>query len=464
MPGLDLSYATIPRVARLLKARTLSPVELVRAALDRLNRTQAATNAFITVLEGRAMAEARVAEQAITGGGYRGPLHGVPVSIKDIYDLQGERTTCGSAVLQDNCASSDAFSVARLRAAGAIIIGKANMTEFAVELPSPVYGPARNPWDGERSAGLSSSGSGASLVAGVGFASLGTDTGGSIRLPAAFCGCVGIKPTYGRVSRRGVFPLSWSLDHAGPLARTVRDAAIALRAIAGHDPQDETSSARPVPAYGRGLPRRLDGLKVGVTRGYFDDVVDGEITTAFEAALGQLESLGAEVQQVPLEHMDHVAMSVGAIIRPEQAAAHAELLKTKRHLYGGTLGDRLVAASMLPAVTYLQAQRLRRLVMEGFDAALRQVDVIAAPTTPILPYKITEQQPGGAGQGNTIARFTLPQDLTGLPAISLPCGFSRGGLPIGLQLIGRAFEEGLLFKAAHAYEQSTDWHRRRPPL
>ena len=464
MNDLDLCYMTLSRAAGLIKARKLSPVELTDAVLRRVNETQSKTNAFIIVTEEEAREQARQAEQEIARGSYRGPLHGVPVSVKDIYDLSGHLTTCGSKVLHDNRVHRDATAVARLKAAGAVILGKNNMTEFAVELPSPVYGPAHNPWDLERSAGLSSSGSAAALLAGASFASLGTDTGGSVRLPAAFCGCVGIKATYGRVSRFGVYPLSWSMDHAGPLARTVRDAAITLQAIAGYDPNDATTGRGRVPAYQRALRRRLDGLRIGVPKEHFFDLVDEEIGPVVHAAIDRLRELGAEVREVSIPAVTESGLALGSIIRTEQAAAHEKLLETRGHLYGGTLADRLRGAMLRPAVVYIQAMRLRAVIMEDFRRAMEQVDLLVTPSTPILPYKLAEQPSGGAGQGAAIAKFTGPFNLTGLPAISVPCGFSSQGLPVGLQLVGRPWEESTVFRAAHAYEQSTEWHKRRPPL
>lgn len=456
------AYLTIAQVSRLLRARKLSPVELTRAVLDRARAAQLVTNAFITIFEDEAMAQARKAERAIVKGGYLGPLHGVPVSVKDIFDVKGLVTSCGSAVLHDNVAARDATAVQRLREAGAILVGKTNMTEFAVDVPSPVYGPVRNPRDPERSAGLSSSGAGAAVLTGASFVALGTDTGGSIRLPAAFSGCVGIKPTYGRVSRHGIFPLSWTLDHAGPLTRTVADAAVSLRVIAGHDPKDRTSSERRVPDYRRGINRGLGGLRVGVPREYFFDVTDQEILPFVRAAIDRLGELGAEIREVSMPNVAESSRIVSSFIRSEQASAHAELLRTRLHLYSKTLADRLLSASMRPAVTYLAAQRERARVLDDMDAALREVDVMVTPSTPMLPYKIAEQQFGTIWEGPAISWFTSPFNLCGLPAISLPCGFTDPGLPVGLQIIGPAFGEALVLRVAQAYEASTDWHKRLP--
>ncbi len=456
------AYLTIAQASRLLRTQKLSPVELTRAVLDRARAAQPVTNAFIAFLEEQAMADAVRAEQAIARGEYLGPLHGIPVSVKDIFDVKGHLTTCGSAVLHDNVATRDATAVRRLAEAGAILVGKTNMTEFAVDVPSPVYGPVRNPRDPERSAGLSSSGSGAAVLTGASFVSLGTDTGGSIRLPAAFSGCVGIKPTYGRVSRYGVYPLSWTLDHAGPLTRTVAAAAVSLRAIAGYDPNDRTSSERRVPNYGRGINKGLAGLKVGVPKEHFFDVEDEAILPFVRAAIDRLSELGAEVREVSTPHVADSSRIVSAFIRAEQASAHGELLRTRLHLYSQTLADRLVAASVRPAVTYIDAQRERTRVIADLQAALREVDVIVTPSTPILPYKIEEQQFGVEWKGASLSWFTAPFNLSGLPAISVPCGFTDSGLPVGLQIAGPAFGEALVLQAARAYEASTDWHTRLP--
>ena len=464
MTDRSLCYLSLAQASRLLASRRLSPVELTRAVLKRIEELQPSLNAFTVVLAEQALAEARRAERAIVQGKRRSPLHGVPVSVKDIYDMRGLQTSCGSKVMHDHVAREDATAVRLLREAGAVIVGKTNMTEFAVDVISTVHGPAHNPWATEYSAGLSSSGSGAAVAAGASFASLGTDTGGSIRMPAAFCGCVGIKPTYGRVSRHGIFPLCWSMDHAGPLTRTVEDAAIVLQAIAGHDPRDPSSAPVRVPAYRRALGEDLRGLRVGIPKEHFFDNADPEIAEAVEQAAAVLRSLGASVRPVSIPNAAKGPQAVGGFIRVEQVAAHEACIKTRLHLYSQLLGDRLAAASVRPAALYINALRVRAVLIEEFRRALEQADVLITPTTPVLPYKIAEQPQGGAGQGARISVNTSPANMTGLPAISVPCGFSKGGLPIGLQIMGRGWEEATVLRAAHAYERATAWHTRRPAL
>ena len=470
MTDRDLCFLPLSEAAYLIRSRRLSPVELMRAVVARMKDVEPKLNAFIHAYGEHELDDrARVAEQEIARGVYRGPLHGLPITIKDLYDIAGTPTTCASAARFDHLAAEHAFTVQRLLDAGAIILGKTNLTEFAVDLPGPRYGWARNPWNLDHIPGYSSSGSGAAIAAGVGFATMGSDTGGSIRIPAAFSSCVGIKPTYGRVSRRGIFPLAWSLDHAGPLARTVEGAAAVLGVVAGHDPQDPTSSKSAVPQYTRGISAGVKGLRVGVPWENVDDGVDPGVRKLFEDAIGTLRGLGAEVREVALPHFNDTWTALGAIIRTEQAAVHATLIRSRRHLYGKSLGDRIAGALLRPAVQYIEAQRLRTLIKRDFDDALRKVDVIATPTIPIYPYRIDANVTGGAGEGALTTKFTPPSNLTGLPTISVPCGFGPAGdpgegLPAGLQLIGRAFEEALLFRAAHAYEQATEWHKMRPPL
>ena len=448
----------------MIRHRKLSPVELTEACLERVGRVDARLNAFITVAREEALRAAQQAANAITKGSYKGPLHGVPLALKDLFATAGLRTTAGSKIMADHLPAEDAEATARLKAAGAVILGKLNMHEFAFGATgvNPHYGPVRNPWDTARMSGGSSSGSGAAVAAGECPAALGTDTGGSVRIPASLCGVVGLKPTYGRVSRRGVVPLSWALDHVGPLTRTVEDAAIVLGAIAGRDPLDGSSSDEPVPDYRRGLKGGLRGLRVGVPREHFFENVEAEALEALREAIGVLGKLGAEVQEVSLPHIAEAGEAVTAIILPEALAYHQRWLEERPQDYGDDVRQRLELGVGFLAVHYVQAQRLRELIVQEWRReAFEKVDLLATPTTPIPAPGIEESE---LQTTMTLVRFTSPFNLTGMPAISLPCGFTTGGLPIGLQLAGRWFDEGTVLRAAHAYEQATEWHKRAPPL
>jgi len=463
MSVAELTKLTVTEAGRLIRRRELSPVELTEACLERIARIDAELNAFITVTGEEALRAAQEATQVIAKGDYKGPLHGVPLALKDLFTTAGIRTTAGSKIMADHVPAEDAEVTARLKAAGAVILGKLNLHEFAFGATgvNPHYGPARNPWDTSRIAGGSSSGSGVAVASGECPATLGTDTGGSIRIPAALCGVVGLKPTYGRVSRRGVVPLSWSLDHVGPLARTVEDAAIVLGVIAGRDPLDDSSCAEPVPNYRQRLRRgrRLGGLRVGVPREHFEGV-DVEMLEAVRAALGVLRGLGAVVEEVSLPHIAEAATAVNAIMLPEALAYHQRCLAERPQDYGDDVRRRLEMGTIFLAVHYVQAQQLRDLMVREWQQVLERVDLLATPTTPI-PAALVEMS--GLQTTLTLVRFTNPFNLVGLPAISVPCGFTQEGLPIGLQLAGRWFREETVLRAACAYQWATEWHRRAPP-
>jgi aspartyl-tRNA(Asn)/glutamyl-tRNA(Gln) amidotransferase subunit A len=472
---------SIAEASCLIRDRKLSPVELTNASLALIEALEPRLNAFITVTGEQALAAAREAEKAIAAGEYRDRLHGIPVAIKDILGMAGVRMTAASKILADNVSAEDAEATARLKSAGAVILGKLNLHEFAYGATgvNPHYGPARNPWDTERITGGSSSGSAASVASGECFAALGTDTGGSIRIPASLCGIVGLKPTYGRVSKRGVIPLSWSLDHIGPLTRTVEDAALVLQAIAGHDPLDESSSERDVPDYIAALRDGVTGLRVGVPKEYFFDKVDPTVESAVRGAIQTLSDLGATVVEVSLPHIADLPGALMAIQLPEALTYHKHWLAERAQDYGEDVRYRLELGANYTAVHYVQAQRLRELALQAWrQDVFSKVDLVATPTTPI-PATPIEQ--GDLQTTLNLIRFTNPVNLLRLPAISLPCGFTarparpegraepRGsgsavGLPIGLQLIGRWWDEATVLRAAHAYEQATDWHKRRPPL
>jgi aspartyl-tRNA(Asn)/glutamyl-tRNA(Gln) amidotransferase subunit A len=464
----DLADRPLVEVAAKIAARKLSPVEATQAALDRIAALDGTLNAFVTVLEDEALVRAREAEAEIAAGASRGPLHGVPVSVKDLFLTKGVRTTASSRVLSEHVPDEDATVVRRLREAGAVLIGKTNMLEFAYAAVHPDFGPSPNPWDLSRSSSGSSSGSAVAVAAGMGYGSLGSDTGGSIRLPAAYCGIVGLKPTYGRVSRHGAIPVSWSCDHVGPMTRTVADCAALLGAIAGEDPRDTTSARLPVPDYPAGLERGVAGMRIAIADPYLRQHVDPEVRRLVEAAIQCLASLGASVEEIALAPPAEAVPALLGIITPEATVYHLPWLRERPGDYSQAVRERLELGAITPAVSYIQAQRVRRRIADEFLAAMQDVDVLVTPTgptaaTPLEGDLITGDEADPALLAAAM-NFTGPHDLTGFPALSIPCGFTAGGLPVGLQLIAKPFDEATLLAAAHAYEQATDWHRRLPPV
>jgi len=462
-PSSELSFASAKELGGRLAARELSPVDVVSQTLRRIERLDPELNCFITVIAEQALADARTAEAEIATSGSRGPLHGVPLSLKDIFDTAGVRSTSGSKILADHVPDHDAYVVTRLREAGAILIGKTNMHEFAfgVSNDNAHYGPCRNPWDRERVPGGSSGGTGAALAAGLCTISLGTDTGGSVRIPAGACGIVGLKPTFGRVSRRGVLPLSWSLDHVGPMTRTVEDAALLLQVIAGHDDRDEWSACDAVPDFRAELDQGVRGLTIGVPNTYFFDGLDDDVASAVDAATRLIESLGARRVGIDLPYLDQLHTAVHAILESEASAYHKPWMQSRPHDYGEETRHSLEHGYFIPAPDYVNARRLQERVRDGFAQAMRQVDAIAVPTLPNTPPEIGKpltREPGIAWN-----RMLTPFNLAGLPAISLPCGFDSRGMPIGLQIAGRAFDEATVLRVAHSYERATAWHAAHPP-
>jgi aspartyl-tRNA(Asn)/glutamyl-tRNA(Gln) amidotransferase subunit A len=386
------------------------------------------------------------------------------VALKDLFATAGVQTTAGSKILANSVPAEDSDDAARLRAAGAVLLGKLNMHEFAYGATgvNPHYGPCRNPWDTSRVTGGSSSGSGAAVASGEAFAALGTDTGGSIRIPASLCGVAGIKPTFGRVSRRGVIPLSWSLDHIGPLARCVEDTALVLGAIAGHDPLDGSSSAEPVPDYTAGLGDGVKGLRIGIPHEFFFDAVDAEVGAAVRIAIGILEGLGAEVSEVGLPLIAEAPGAVTAIMLPEALAYHRRWMEERPEDYGDDVRYRLELGATFLAVHHVQAQRLREVIVSRWrEEVFGAVDLLAMPATavPAPPIEV-----GDLAATFSLIRNTNPLNLLGVPAMSVPCGLTAAGLPIGLQLAGRWWDEATVFRAGYAYEQATDWRRRAPPV
>jgi aspartyl-tRNA(Asn)/glutamyl-tRNA(Gln) amidotransferase subunit A len=468
MTDRDLDGFTLAALARALRQRVLSPVEVTQACLARIERLDPILNAFITRTPERALVEARRAEQEIAAGRWRGPLHGVPIALKDIFATAGIRTTCGSPVLRDWVPARDATVVQRLTAAGAVLLGKLNMSEFAYGEVHPDVGAPRNPWDLERFTGGSSSGSAAAVAAGLCFGSLGTDTGGSIRGPAAHCGIVGLKPTYGLVSRAGVVPLSWSLDHVGPMARTAEDAALLLDAIAAWDPADPTSSSPPPPARRRtlrGLARTLRGLRVGVLTQFLDGGTAPEIVARVRDAVTVLESLVGTVEEVALPHSDQIVPAWWTICLAEAAAYHQPTLARQPQDYSDRVRARLLAGLAIPAAQYLQAQRVRRAVVAACAALFRRVDLLVLPAAPAEAPPIAAVTSGGPWEAmRERIRLTAPFNLTGLPAVSVPCGFTASGLPVGLQIVGPRFADRTVLAAAWGYERAAGWWRHRPPV
>jgi aspartyl-tRNA(Asn)/glutamyl-tRNA(Gln) amidotransferase subunit A len=462
-PG-DLAWLSLAEASELVRQRKVSAVELTRACLVRIERLDPRLNAFITVTAEQALKQAKAADAEIAQGRWRGALHGMPIALKDLIDTAGVRTTAASAIFANRVPREDAEVVRRLRDAGAVLLGKLNMHEFAYGDSSAQshYGPVRNPWDPERVSGGSSGGSAAAVAAGLCYAALGSDTGGSIRQPAAYCGIVGLKPTYGLVSTRGVVPLSWSLDHIGPMCRRVADAALSLQPIAGYDPLDTNSLAATPPDYAAALRERVSTLRLGVPRTVFYERLDPEIERAVTEALGVLRRLTASIRDVELPQYKMLP-----VVGPEAYAFHAPYFTKTPERYQPMTRRRLEAGSRVTAAAYIEARReldrLRRAVVPVFNT----VDLLVTPTTPILAATVQEalDDPGTPPAGGVALslRNTQPFDIYGLPCISVPCGFSRDGLPIGVSISGPHLGEGMVLALAHAYEQATEWHRRRPP-
>jgi aspartyl-tRNA(Asn)/glutamyl-tRNA(Gln) amidotransferase subunit A len=458
MTHTDLCFLTAAELTPLLRQRQVSPVDVVEALLARIDALNDTLLAYLSVNGEQALAAARAAELDIAAGGYRGPLHGIPVAYKDIYDVQGLPTTAASKVMQGYVASEDCTVAARLRQAGAICLGKLNTLEFASG-SMEVFGTARNPWNTDASPGGSSSGSGVALAARMIPLATGSDTGGSVRMPAALCGIVGLKPTYGRISRAGIIPLSWSLDHAGPMARTVADAALLLQTMAGPDRRDPSAALQPVPDYAAALREDLHGIRLGVPRAFFFEAADAEVIAALEKAIETMQSLGASVQEVELPHARYGPAASWAIAYTESFAFHREQFFARARDYTPAFLHKITGAACLTAVERITAQRLRQVITAEFQAALQTVDAMVTPTTAFPAYAI-----GGRSPQADMRSLTRPVSLTGLPALAVPCGFTEAGLPVSLQLIGRAWDESTVLRIGHAYEQAAGWYTQPPPI
>ena len=471
-PASDaLAFLSIQDASELVRAKKISPVELTRGCLSRIERLNPQLNAFITVTADSALAEARQAEAEIQQGRLRGALHGIPIALKDLVDTAGVRTTAGSGLFKDRIPTEDAEVVRRLKAAGAVFLGKLNMHEFAYGGSSAIsyFGPVRNPWNLAHCPGGSSGGSAAAVAAHLCYAAIGSDTGGSIREPAAYCGIVGLKPTYGRVSTAGAIPLSWSLDHLGPMTRTTVDAALMLQVLAGYDSRDSGSRDTSVPDYAAVMRSATSSLRIGIPRDFFFEGLDPDIQAAMEAALSELKTLTrVQLDVAPLATNGTYAEVMDpciAILQAEAYAYHQDFVAKSPELYQKPTIERILAGTKITTSTYVQSRRqmdqIRRFVSRSFDA----VDLLITPTTPVPPFEIADLQSDPTTMRPKEVRMlhnTRPFDMFGAPTISVPCGFTRSGLPIGMQITGALGDEGRVLRLAHAYEQATDWHKRRP--
>jgi aspartyl-tRNA(Asn)/glutamyl-tRNA(Gln) amidotransferase subunit A len=486
MQVTELTALSIAEAAEQIRRKALSPVELTRAYLQRIERLNPLLNAYVTVIAEPALAEARTAEVEIGRGEYRGALHGVPIALKDLYATRGVRTAAGSKILSDWIPENDATVTARLRQAGAILLGKTNTHEFAygATTVNPHFGPSRNPWNPGHITGGSSGGSGAAVAAGMAAMAMGTDTGGSIRCPAALCGVVGLKPTHGRVSAAGIVPLSWSLDHPGPLARTVEDAAIVLDAIAGYDPQDTMTEPVPTQDYRAAIGGGVQGLRLGVPRHGFFDAMDPEVAAAIETALTVLSGLGAVVEDVMTPVLWGARAAVGDIIMAEARHYHARWLEERPEDYGSDVLSRLNRRTDLSAAELVAAFRLQDAAIRETSTLLDRYAALLTPTiripapplvdgraevpaqaeVPGTPAPSGPDQMGSIAAARALLTNTGTFNLTGMPALSIPCGFTAAGLPIGLQIAARRWDEAMVIRVGAAYERATPWHTRRPTL
>ena len=461
----DIPFISVAELSRLIETRQVSPVEATKAYLDRIDSLDSKFNSYVTVCRTEALGAAKQAEQAIVKGDYLGPMHGIPVGVKDQFWTRGIRTTAGSLFLADYEPEQDATVVANLKNAGAVLLGKTNMSEFAMGGTSSAYNTPRNPWDSNVYTGGSSSGSAAATAAFLCATSLGEDTAGSIRWPAAWCGLVGLRPSWGRVSRYGVIPVAWSMDTAGPISRTVEDAAITLQAIAGYDPKDPYTWNVPVPDYRQALDGDIRGVRIRVIEEQINsELVEPEVRDAVAKATSVLGELGASVEEISLPLTLHCGVVSSVFTAVEPALDQRQRIKSRIHDYAPSNRIGLLTGSVVPAHVYYKAQKLRSMIRQQVLAALETCDVLVTPTLGTVPQAL--DQAGTKFAGREAAKM-LPArrifNLANTPAICIPCGFSAEGLPIGLQIGGRPGGEEIVLKVAHAYEQITPWHTRRPP-
>jgi len=458
----------LQEIAKALRERTVSSAELVSESLRRIAALDPRLKAFITVTAELAQSHAQQADQDLADGKDRGPLHGIPVAVKDVFSTQGVRTTCGSKLFADHIPEHDAAVIERLRAAGAVIVGKTNMHELAYGVTSanPHFGTVRNPWDLDRFAGGSSGGSGSAVAAGLVPMAMGSDTGGSIRIPASFCGTVGLKPSFGRVSRYGVLPLDFSLDHMGPLTQCVRDAALTLNVLAGFDPRDETSSCRPVPPYLPPEPVAIHGLRIGLPENFYFERVSPSVAEAVRRAARLAEEAGAVVVSLRVPDITQLN-TIGRIILLSEASATMERYLHRRGDFGPDVLALLDQGRLLPATDYINAQRVRRVLLKEFQSVWKQVDCLLTPTTPTSAPKIGQSTINLDGEEDVriaSTRLVRGVNVLGLPSLSLPCGFDEEGLPLGLQIIGPSFHEALILRVGAALEDALNLTQRHPVL
>ncbi|SUZ78020.1 uncharacterized protein METZ01_LOCUS30874 [marine metagenome] len=471
MDKKELPFLTASQLSNLIETKEVSPVEATEAYLDRIEEVDPKLNSYITITGEQAIESARQAEQEIAAGKHRGPLHGVPMAVKDQFNTAGVLTTGGSSILKDNVPSEDATVIAKLKEAGAVMLGKLNMSEFAMaEIYNHPYGTPRNPWDLERNPGTSSSGSGAATAAFLCSTSLGEDTGGSIRGPANFSGLVGLRPTHGRVSRYGVLGGSWSMDTVGPISRSVEDAAITIQAIAGYDTKDTYSWDVPVPDYRSALTGDIQGIKMGVIQERMDSPnLDPEFRETVAKAISVLGELGASSKDVSIPLAPNAGALTMSILNVEWANLHRPLFEPNFDELDHNNKIRFLTGSIIPAQAYYKAQKIRAVLRQQILDALEEVDVLVLPTGPVTAPPV-ESVPGIESKEHSLTglagriSFTGPFNLAGTPAISVPCGFSAAGMPMGLQIVGKPFDEETVLRVAHAYEQNTDWHNRRAPI
>ena len=465
--ALELHGLTIAEAAVKIRKKELSPVELTNAVFTRIESLESRVKAFETQTKEIALNAAKKAESEIKRKKYRGPLHGIPLGIKDLYNTAGIRTTSSSKTRADYVPKEDCAVVEKFKNAGAIIVGKTVTHEFAWGVASP---PTRNPWDLNRIPGGSSGGTGAAVAADMILGGTGSDTGGSIRIPASLTGIAGIKPTFGRVSKRGVSPLSFSLDHAGPMGKTVQDVALMLNVMAGYDARDPTTVDIPVPDFTKALGKGVRGIRIGVPKNFYFDMNEPAVTDAVRKAIAVLEKLGAKKKEVKIPYLEYAMASWYPIIFCESADIHDKSIRTpsKISLFNEDVRTFVQAGEFFLAKHYVKAQRVRRLIKYGFKEVFQGLDVIVAPTVPATASKVdqeTIQYPEGEETVITAnVRLSLPANLTGLPSLSLPCGFSASKLPIGMQIIGKPFDEPTVLRVGAAYEKATDWHTRNPPV